>query len=95
MDNKMTLAAAALAALTMAAGCAPGSKTAKTADGAALSTPPAGKAGECYGVNTCKGTGECGGPGHSCAGQNACKGQGWITLTQKVCEDRHGTFKKS
>ena len=27
----------------------------------------------CYGVNKCKGTGDCGGPGHSCANQNACK----------------------
>jgi uncharacterized membrane protein len=94
MDKKTTLAAAALAALTMAAGCAPGAKTAKT-DGNAMSAPPAGKGGECYGVNTCKGTGECGGPGHSCAGQNACKGQGWITLTQTACEGRHGTYKPS
>ena len=93
MDKKTTLAAAALAALAMAA-CAPTAKTAKTADNAPMSTPPAGKGGECYGVNTCKGTGECGGPGHSCAGQNACKGQGWITLTQKACVDRHGTFKQ-
>ena len=90
MDKKTTLAAAALAALTMAAGCAHGSKTATTAQAA----PAAGKGGECYGVNTCKGAGECGGPGHSCAGQNSCKGQGWITLIQADCEARHGTFKK-
>lgn len=34
---------------------------------------------ECWGVNKCKGQGECGGKGHSCAGQNGCKGQGWVT----------------
>lgn len=31
----------------------------------------------CYGVNACKGTGDCGGKGHACAGKNACKGQGF------------------
>lgn len=93
MDKKTTLAAAALAALTMAAGCAPGAKTVKT-NGAALSTPPAGKGGECYGVNACKGQGECGGPGHECAGQNACKGKGWITLTEPECVARHGSFRQ-
>jgi hypothetical protein len=92
MDRKTTLAAAALAALTMAAGCAKNGPTAaKTA-----STAPA--KGECSGVNSCKGTGECGGgsgaTGHSCAGQNACKGQGWISLTQSDCDARHGTYKK-
>jgi uncharacterized membrane protein len=88
MDDKTALAAAALAAFSMAAGCAhSGPAPAKTA-----STAPA--KGECSGVNSCRGTGECGGPGHSCAGQNACKGQGWISLTQSDCEARHGTFKK-
>ena len=86
MDRKSTLAAAALAALAMAAGCAHDAKTAPAASAAAK--------GECYGVNACKGTGECGGPGHSCAGQNSCKGQGWISLVQADCEGRHGTFKK-
>ena len=90
MDKRTTLTAAALAALTMAAGCARGSKTTAKA----AQATPAAKGGECYGVNACKGTGECGGPGHSCAGQNACKGQGWITLVQADCEGRHGTFKK-
>lgn len=33
---------------------------------------------KCYGVNGCKGTGECGGKGHGCAGKNECKGQGWV-----------------
>ena len=91
MDKKTMLATAALAAQAMAAGCAQSAKTTKTAQTA----PADGKGGECYGVNACKGTGECGGSdGHSCAGQNTCKGQGWITLTKAACEDRHGTFKK-
>src|SRR6185312_6467559 len=98
MDKRTTLTTAALAALTMAAaGCASGAKNSKSSNGSSTaSAAPAGSAatGECYGVNTCKGTGECGGPGHSCAGQNSCKGQGWITLTQAACEGKHGTFKK-
>lgn len=34
----------------------------------------------CYGVNSCKGTGDCGGKGHSCAGKNSCKGQGYKSV---------------
>jgi hypothetical protein len=84
MDKKTILATAALAALTMAAGCA------HTGSGAAT----AAAKGECWGVNACKGTGECGGVGHSCAGQNSCKGQGWISLAKDACEGKGGTFKK-
>lgn len=92
MEKKKMLATAALAALTMAAGCAHNGSKASTAPTAAAD----GK-GECYGVNTCKGTGECGGAegeGHSCAGQNSCKGKGWISLTKSACEGKGGTFKK-
>jgi uncharacterized membrane protein len=39
----------------------------------------------CYGVNACKGTGDCGGKGHSCAGQNGCKGEGYISLPKDTC----------
>jgi uncharacterized membrane protein len=85
MDRKTTLAAAALAALAMASGCA------HTMAGPQST---AAAKGECSGVNSCKGKGECGGAGHECAGQNACKGQGWISLTQSDCEAQHGTFKK-
>ncbi len=41
--------------------------------------------GHCYGVNKCKGTGACGGPGHSCAGNNACKGQGYLKIDKDTC----------
>ena len=40
---------------------------------------------ECWGVNKCKGTGECGGKGHSCSGKNDCAGQGWLKLDKEKC----------
>ncbi len=39
----------------------------------------------CYGINACKGTGDCGGKGYSCHGKNACKGQGWLKLPTDLC----------
>jgi len=39
----------------------------------------------CYGINKCKGTGACGGKGHSCAGENSCKGQGFLKLDKETC----------
>lgn len=39
----------------------------------------------CYGINACKGTGDCGGKGHACAGKNACKGAGYINLPAETC----------
>lgn len=39
----------------------------------------------CYGVNKCKGVGDCGGKGHSCAGENACKGQGYLDMSKDLC----------
>jgi uncharacterized membrane protein len=39
----------------------------------------------CYGVNKCKGSGDCGGKGHSCAGENACKGQGYLKMAADTC----------
>lgn len=39
----------------------------------------------CYGVNKCKATGDCGGPGHSCAGQNTCKRQGYVEMDKDTC----------
>jgi uncharacterized membrane protein len=44
----------------------------------------------CYGVNKCKGTGACGGKGHSCAGQNACKGQGFLEMGKDECLKQGG-----
>ena len=39
----------------------------------------------CYGINACKGMGDCGGKGYSCAGKNACKGEGFIKLPADTC----------
>ena len=44
----------------------------------------------CYGVNACKGTGDCGGKGYSCAGKNACKGEGFIKLPADTCTRING-----
>lgn len=54
---------------------------------ATLGAPPVAHAEEvnCYGVNKCKGTGECGGKGHACAGENECAGKGWIKLDKEKC----------
>ncbi len=40
---------------------------------------------QCYGINACKGTGDCGGKGHSCAGMNACKGQAYLEVPEGLC----------
>jgi uncharacterized membrane protein len=39
----------------------------------------------CYGINKCKGTGDCGGKDHSCGGQNGCAGKAWLNLEKEVC----------
>lgn len=81
--NKTAILTAAFAGL-MLSSCA--SKTTSTNTSSLA-------AGECHSVNSCKGTGECGGAGHSCAGKNSCKGQGWIKLSKKECDAKGGTFK--
>jgi uncharacterized membrane protein len=44
----------------------------------------------CDGINSCKGSGTCAGPGHSCAGQNACKGQGHSKVSKEECLAKGG-----
>ncbi|MFL5304540.1 MAG: hypothetical protein ACJ8F1_04975 [Polyangia bacterium] len=44
----------------------------------------------CAGINSCKGTGSCHGPGHACAGQNGCKGQGNTVTTKDNCAAKGG-----
>jgi uncharacterized membrane protein len=53
--------------------------------GTAQAAEEKGEKVKCYGVNKCKGTGACGGKGHSCAGKNACKGQGYLELDKDTC----------
>jgi uncharacterized membrane protein len=68
----MLLASAVTGLLTLAAPFA----TATAGDAEAV---------PCYGVNKCKGVGDCGGKGHSCAGENACKGQGYLKMDKETC----------
>ncbi len=83
--NKSLLMAAAITGLMVSA-CSTTPK-ASTANSSEVAT------GECHGVNSCKGQGECGGAGHSCAGKNSCKGQGWIKLSKVACDAKGGKFK--
>jgi len=39
----------------------------------------------CYGVNTCKATGQCAAENHACAGQNECRGEGWLPIPKESC----------
>ena len=75
--KKMFLAASIAGLMTMAVSAA------ATQVLAAESVP-------CYGINGCKGTGDCGGKGYSCAGKNACKGQGFIKLPADTCTRING-----
>jgi len=64
--------------------------------GNAVAKDAAAEKVHCYGINKCKGTGDCSGKGHKCAGQNACKGQGHVNLPKDVClriEGGHLTAK--
>jgi hypothetical protein len=83
--NKKIAVTAALAGL-MLAGCATSKAT--TADKTSTVT------GECHGINSCKGTGDCGGVGTSCAGTNSCKGKGWVKMSKADCDAKGGTFKE-
>ena len=72
--NKRTLLLASAAAGLLLAGSIAGTATnARAAED------------ECYGVNKCKGMGECGQKGHSCAGKNDCAGRGWLKIDKERC----------
>jgi uncharacterized membrane protein len=75
--GKVLLASAAAGLVTLAV-------TAGAAGTARAEETPAAKV-KCYGANTCKGTGACGGKGHSCAGKNECAGQGWTMQKKEDC----------
>ena len=53
--------------------------------GGTISSARAADEVHCYGINSCKGKGDCGGKGHSCAGENACKGKGYLKLDKETC----------
>ena len=71
--SSLLLASAAAGLMTLAMTAAPGSVHAEE------------EQVKCYGANKCKGTGACGGKGHSCAGKNECAGQGWNKMTKEEC----------
>ncbi len=76
MEKKRAMIAASVAGLLAAVGVM-GVTTAQAMDD---------KMAPCYGINKCKGTGDCGGKaGNSCAGKNACKGAGFLKLSEKDC----------
>lgn len=44
-----------------------------------------GESIHCYGVNKCKGVGDCNGEGHDCSGLNACSRQGFLSMDKDLC----------
>lgn len=93
--------ATAVAGLFMAGACVKTTTTTTSGSGSAdddamsTSTGAAEKV-ECWGVNECKGQGECGSAaaGTSCAGTNACKGKGWISLSKQDCLEKGGRLEE-
>jgi uncharacterized membrane protein len=47
---------------------------------------------KCFGLNSCKGHGQCKSLGNSCRGQNSCKGQGFIMMGKSTCLAKGGTL---
>ena len=79
MSKKQALLAASVAGLVAAAGIAFGQASQAAEMGGTDGKVP------CYGINKCKGTGDCGGKGHTCAGKNECAGHGYIKLEKETC----------
>lgn len=90
----MTKKTATMAAISgiLAAGALTASLRAHAQDTSAPSETATAE-GECHGINSCKGKGDCGGKGHSCAGKNSCKGKGWLRTTKEECAKQKGKFK--
>ncbi len=89
MDSKNLLLAAALSGLALTATAGEAAKTAAPVKEAKVVE------GQCYGVNSCRGTSACHSEKNACAGQNSCKGKGWLKTSEKECKDKKGTFKKA
>lgn len=50
---------------------------------------------KCFGVNSCRGKGQCGEKNrNACAGQNSCKGKGWIFMSADECKSKGGAPSK-
>ena len=77
MDVKQrSLLAASVAGLVAMTGLVSSGRSAHAAEGEKV---------PCYGINKCKGTGDCSGAGHGCAGHNTCAGTGFIPLEKETC----------
>ena len=68
---------------------------------ASAAPAPAGSSGaalgandtvHCYGVNSCKGSGDCKTTAHECKGMNECKGHGFKALAAGACLTKGGTI---
>lgn len=46
----------------------------------------------CYGVNSCKGSGDCKTSAHECKGLNECKGHGFKAMAAGACLTKGGTI---
>ncbi|HEY2796512.1 MAG TPA: hypothetical protein VGK26_01370 [Thermoanaerobaculia bacterium] len=61
--------------------------------------PDDGDKKPCWGVNKCKGLGDCGAEGcrnSGCHGSNACKGQGFLRINPDTClKIRGGSLTKA
>jgi hypothetical protein len=47
---------------------------------------------KCFGLNSCKGHGQCKSLGNSCAGQYSCKGKGFLMMGKATCLSKHGSL---
>ena len=79
-------AAAAAIALAAAASAAPAPTG---SSGAAIGNADTV---HCYGVNSCKGSGDCKTTEHDCKGMNACKGHGFKAMAAGQCLTKGGTI---
>ena len=93
-SKKQLLATTMLAGLALAS-CA-------TSAGTSQSSKAGGETVMCYGVNSCKGHGDCGGKVDACSGKNgceekisckghnSCKGKGLKKMSKKECLSKNG-----
>jgi len=86
MNKNSLLIGAALMGILSATAC-------KKESSQMTPTPGVAGNGKCFGVNSCKGKGECSAQGHDCAGLNSCKGQGWMEMSPADCTAKNGKFE--
>ena len=87
MTQKSLFLGAALSGLLIASGCAH-SHDSMSKEGMKGEMA----AGQCHGVNECKGKGECKTAASSCEGKNDCKGHGWMSMSKADCDAKGGEY---